>query len=366
MTQGVEEPLFELVDASIHGSDRVLLEAMSWRIRDRAVTVILGPAGTGKSTLLRSLAGRAPAGVELRGSWQFAGGAMAAAARRVAFVPQRSALAPRGERLPPMTWQEAVASPGTEAVLLDEPTVGLSSHAKTELCDALRERARSGAVVLVTHDLAFAKAVADDLAFLCAGRLVAAGPAEELMAAPPSPLLERFLRQGNSWPDPPPPKLPQHFRWILPARLAGMGKPGLVNEEEADLVAIASAGVELLVSLTDEPFPATKLAAYGMRGRHFPIADMGVPAVGPAARLCRDLAREMADGTGVTVHCHAGLGRTGTMLAAVLVWLGRSPEAAIAEVRSHSTLYIQSAAQFDFVRRFAEACGPSPDPLPNP
>lgn len=52
--------LFELVDASLLGPDRTLLEGIDWNIRARGVTVILGPAGTGKSTLLRSLAGRAP------------------------------------------------------------------------------------------------------------------------------------------------------------------------------------------------------------------------------------------------------------------------------------------------------------------
>lgn len=355
MTGHQAHALFELEDASLHGTDRVLFEGMSWRIPNRAVTVILGPAGTGKSTLLRSLAGRVPAGFELRGAWRFAGRDVASASGRVAFVPQRAALSST-------TWQEAVASRDVDAVLLDEPTVGLSERVAVELGDALRDRARTGAVVLVTHDISFARAVADELAFVCAGRLVASGPAAQLMAAPESALLARFLRQGNCWPAPPPPSLPSHFRWILPGRLAGMGRPGLVGDEEEDLVAIASAGVELLVSLTEEAIPAAKLRAYGIRGRHLPIADMGVPALGPAARVCRELEREMENGARVAVHCHAGLGRTGMMLAAALVWLGRPPEAAIAEVRSHTPLYIQGAAQLDFIRRFAETCSPRERP----
>ncbi len=362
MNERTDAPIVELTDASLHAGGRLLLDGMNWQIRDRAVTVILGPGGTGKSTLLRSLAGRAPTGTSLRGTWRFAGGPLESAKSRVAFVPQRPAVAPRWSR-DTTTWREAVAAPDAAAVLLDEPNVGLSDEAVAELCAALRERARTCAIVLVTHDVAFARAVADDVGFVCAGRLAVRGPAAELFAAPPSPLFERFLRQGNSWPEPPPPTLPQHFRWILPGRLAGMGKPGLVNDEEADLIAVASAGVSLLVSLTEDPFPPAKLAPYGIRGRHFPISDMGVPAIGPAARLCRDLEREMGDGAAVTVHCHAGLGRTGTMLAAALVWLGRSPDEAIQEVRSHSNLYIQTASQLDFVRRFGEACGPKRGPL---
>lgn len=358
MKPPADAPIFELVDASLHTGGRTLLDGVTWSIRDRAVTVILGPGGTGKSSLLRALAGRAPEDVSIGGAWRFSGGPVALAQDRVAFVPQRRAIVRGPDRSDAEPWREALAESAPVAVLLDEPNVGLSEEETKELCGALRARARTGAVVLVTHDVAFARAVADDLGFVCAGKLAATGRADDLFAAPPSTLFDRFLRQGNSWPEPAPPVLPQHFRWILPARLAGMGKPGLVNDEEADLVAIASAGVSLLVSLTEDAFPTAKLSAYGIRGRHFPIADMGVPAVGPAARLCRDLEREMGDGAAVTVHCHAGLGRTGTMLAATLVWLGRTPDAAIQEVRSHSSLYIQTAAQVDFVRRFGEACGP--------
>lgn len=341
--------LFDLENASLRSEDSVLLEEMNWQIRDRGVTVILGPAGTGKSTLLRSLAGQRPPGVELCGSWRFAGGAIDVAAERVAFLPQRKR---------PRAWRDALDMTGVAAVLLDEPTVGLSSTESTELAAALRARSRSAAVALVTHDVSFAERVADDIGFICAGRLAAHGPARELFAAPPDDLFERFLKQGNCWPGPPPLRLPSHFRWILPLGLAGMARPGLVGKEDSDLLSIASAGVNVLITLTEDPFPATKLAAYGIRGRHFPIVDMGVPAVGPTARLCRDIERDMREGNAVAVHCHAGLGRTGTILAAMLVWLGRSAQSAVSEVRSHTNLYIQSNAQLDFVDRFAEACGP--------
>lgn len=135
-----------------------------------------------------------------------------------------------------------------------------------------------------------------------------------------------------------------------------MGRPGLLGDREADVAAIADVGVTRLVSLTEEMFPDCILRIFGIQGRHFPIPDMGVPAIGPTARLCRDLARAIDAGERVAVHCAAGLGRTGTVLASLLVWVGRSPDGAIAEVRRIQPRYIQNGAQLDFVQRFAETC----------
>jgi atypical dual specificity phosphatase len=60
----------------------------------------------------------------------------------------------------------------------------------------------------------------------------------------------------------------------------------------------------------------------------------------------------MQDGDVVAFHCRAGLGRTGTMLAAQLVWAGHPPRAAIDTVRSINPRCIQSDAQIQFLRQF--------------
>jgi atypical dual specificity phosphatase len=149
--------------------------------------------------------------------------------------------------------------------------------------------------------------------------------------------------------------LPSHFRWILPGRLAGMGRPGLLGPADQDLEAVASAGATLLVTLTEEPLPFD-LRPYGLLGRHFPIRDMGVPSIHATAALCREIERGFATG-GVVLHCHAGLGRTGTVLAAALCWLGHPPDEAIATLRGIGRSYIQTRSQEEFVRSFAAAVG---------
>jgi energy-coupling factor transport system ATP-binding protein len=80
----------------------------------------------------------------------------------------------------------AIVGGGAEspAVLaLDEPTRGMDREAKAELAAELRRRAKQGqAVIVATHDPEFAAACADRAVLLADGRVIADGPAAELLA----------------------------------------------------------------------------------------------------------------------------------------------------------------------------------------
>jgi energy-coupling factor transport system ATP-binding protein len=68
-------------------------------------------------------------------------------------------------------------------VALDEPTRGMDREAKAVLAAELRRRAKEGQAVLVaTHDPEFACACAERVALLADGRVIADGPATELLA----------------------------------------------------------------------------------------------------------------------------------------------------------------------------------------
>jgi protein-tyrosine phosphatase/ABC-type Mn2+/Zn2+ transport system ATPase subunit len=350
--------LFEVDGGSVDGPRGRVLQGMHLVVRERGVTAVLGPGGVGKSLLLRALAGRPPAGFSLGGQWTFRGRPLPTngfGSHEVAWVAQRPAhrhSQPSQSAPPPPD----IAAYEGRALLLDEPNAHLDAAERKVLEGVVRRQGRQRAVVMVTHDLGFAREVADRVVLLAGGSVCCSEDAGRFFDDPPSELARRFIAQGNCWiPGPGAPELPAHFHWLLPKRLAGMGRPGLLREEGLDLESIATAGIELLVSLTTTPVPPAHLRAYGMRGRHFPIADMGVPAVVPTARLCRELERALEQGEGVAIHCRAGLGRTGTLLAAYLVWTGTDAAQAVRTVRAVVPGYLQTEGQVQFIHRFAEA-----------
>jgi polar amino acid transport system ATP-binding protein len=79
-------------------------------------------------------------------------------------------------------------------LLFDEPTSALDPEMTAEVLDIIAELREEGReLILVTHNMGFARKVADHCLFLCAGKIVESGPSRQLFDAPQTAELREFL-----------------------------------------------------------------------------------------------------------------------------------------------------------------------------
>jgi polar amino acid transport system ATP-binding protein len=83
-----------------------------------------------------------------------------------------------------------------KAILFDEPTSALDPELVGEVLAVMRLLAEEGMTMLVvTHEIHFAREVADRVLFLDHGRIIEQGPARELLSKPQHPRTQEFLRR---------------------------------------------------------------------------------------------------------------------------------------------------------------------------
>ncbi|KWF15449.1 ectoine/hydroxyectoine ABC transporter ATP-binding protein EhuA [Burkholderia ubonensis] len=235
------------------GTQRVL-ERVSFAAPRGSVTVIVGPSGSGKSTLLRTinhlervddgyididgeligyrrdgdvlyelkerdvLKRRTEVGMVFQNFNLFphltvlenlveapvaVGGATRDAAERTArALLARVGLADKADAYPRQLsggQQQRVAIARALALrpkvlLFDEPTSALDPELVNEVLDVIKELARSGTtLVIVTHEIGFAREVADNVLFMERGRIVEAGPPAIVLEQPTHPRTREFL-----------------------------------------------------------------------------------------------------------------------------------------------------------------------------
>ena len=146
---------------------------------------------------------------------------------------------------------------------------------------------------------------------------------------------------------------PNGFYWIEKPSLAGLARPSSPD----DLVWLRNQGIELLVSLTEDRPRRDWVEDAGLLLVHEPIADMEAPTPEQLDRTISAISRAINQQMGVAVHCGAGLGRTGVVVACYLVDKGLSAQNAIARVRRLRPGSIETEEQADAVVDFARRQG---------
>ena len=240
----MKQELIKIENLTKQFGDNVVLNGLSLVVGEGDVVVIVGPSGCGKSTLLRCINGLEPI---QGGGITFRGEKVDGNSRSIASIRQKVGRVFQSyELFPHMTILEnIVLSPvlvqkrsrgevesealqlldrvgladkkdsyprqlsggqkqrvaivralcmHPEVLLFDEVTAALDPEMVREVLDVMLTLARQGmTMVIVTHEMSFAKAVADRVIFIDEGNIVEEGSPEEFFEHPRTERAKRFL-----------------------------------------------------------------------------------------------------------------------------------------------------------------------------
>jgi general L-amino acid transport system ATP-binding protein len=243
---GSGDVMIEVAGVDKFFGDFQALEAVDLSVGRQEVVVVIGPSGSGKSTLIRCInrlekhdRGRISVdGIELSDDIR----TIQAVRRETGMVFQsfnlfphltvleNVTLAPRNVRKMPRRQAEALAMellervripeqarkhPGQlsggqqqrvaiaralamqpKVMLFDEPTSALDPEMINEVLDVMKELAREGmTMIVVTHEMGFAREVADRVVFMADGQIVEVGTPEHFFTQPVEARTKLFLSQ---------------------------------------------------------------------------------------------------------------------------------------------------------------------------
>jgi polar amino acid transport system ATP-binding protein len=242
------EPVLRVVDIWKSYEDLRVLKGVNFELAEKEVKVIFGPSGSGKSTLLRCinmldppekgeiyLSGQSlmESGINLNKMRTRIGMVfqhfnlfshlkaidnVSIGLRRVKGLPKeeaRSKALKALDRVKLVEWADhypAQLSGGQQqrvgiaralamepdVVLFDEPTSALDPELIGEVLQVMLDIAKAGTtMIVVTHEMGFARAVASEMIYLGEGVILERGSPEHFFTSPKSERVKRFLKQLN-------------------------------------------------------------------------------------------------------------------------------------------------------------------------
>jgi atypical dual specificity phosphatase len=116
-------------------------------------------------------------------------------------------------------------------------------------------------------------------------------------------------------------------------RLAGLPGPAFM---EWDFARFRKMGYSVVVSLECDRLNTFEIEDAGFEHKKICVEDFTAPTFDQIDEFVSFVEGKLGEGKKVLVHCYAGRGRTGTMLAAFLIHRGMSSEPAIREIRERA------------------------------
>jgi atypical dual specificity phosphatase len=113
-------------------------------------------------------------------------------------------------------------------------------------------------------------------------------------------------------------------------------------------------GITTLITLSETGVDESALQAAGLKNIWEPVPDRQAPSIIQGIRICKQIETLLKQGDVIAVQSDAGLGRTGTILVAHLLWKGIVLDDALEYVRRVESRWVQTQAQLDFLEEFAQ------------
>lgn len=152
------------------------------------------------------------------------------------------------------------------------------------------------------------------------------------------------------------------INWITDGEFAAGGIPVGIG----DLNSLHKQGISVVISLTEHPLTRQDgvddhvFDSMNLEVLHMSIVDQQPPNVVQVVEFATVLNRMRAEGKAVYIHCHAGIGRTGTMLHAYYLSQGHSldeTKAMVKAAKPTSQFFMLSKAQQIFLEELAAQFG---------
>lgn len=138
----------------------------------------------------------------------------------------------------------------------------------------------------------------------------------------------------------------ENLWWIVPGKLAGVRKPTGATE----LRELQAVGIKSIISVLDDPANLDLYEQLDFAFRWLPIQGGTAPSRDRVQELASFIDEQHAQGWAVAIHCTNGLRRTGTMLAAYLIYVGATYEAAMQTIHAANPQVELRAAQIEFLQ----------------